>query len=338
MQTGQRQPVADVVLSSGMALPAQSVARTKALDRFRFSEALFRHLTRAAAIGVLALLSGVIISLIDGSIPALKTFGLSFLISQRWNPVTEIFGALPAIYGTLVTSSIAMLIAVPVGLMIAFFLTELCPQWLRRPIGTAVELLAGIPSIIYGIWGLFIFAPFLQATLQPFLINTLGNAPLIGSLFAGPPYGIGMLTAGLILAIMVLPFVTSISRDVFEAVPGVLKEAAYGLGCTRWEVVRYVVLPYARVGVIGGLMLGLGRALGETMAVTFVIGNAHRISASVLAPGTTISATIANEFTEAVSDLYTSALIALGLILFVITFIVLAAARYMLLRIERRIG
>ncbi len=289
-------------------------------------------------IGVLLLLSGVIISLIDGSIPALRTFGFGFLVSERWNPVTDNFGALPAIYGTVITSFIAMLIAVPVGLMIAFFLTELCPQWLRRPIGIAIELLAGIPSIIYGIWGLFVFAPFLQETLQPFLINTLGNVPGIGSLFAGPPYGIGMLTAGLILAIMVLPFVTSISRDVFEAVPGVLKEAAYGLGCTTWEVVRNVVLPYARVGVIGGVMLGLGRALGETMAVTFVIGNAHRISASVLAPGTTISATIANEFTEAVGDLYTSALIALGLILFVITFIVLAIARYMLMRIERRIG
>jgi phosphate transport system permease protein len=338
MQARQGQSVVDVAISDRMAVPAQSVTRVKALDRFRFSDTVFRYLTRAAAIGVLVLLSGVILSLIQGSIPALKTFGFDFLFSQRWNPVTETFGALPAIYGTLLTSFIAMLIAVPVGLMIAFFLTELCPQWLRRPIGIAIELLAGIPSIIYGIWGLFIFAPFLQATLQPFLINTVGNAPLIGSLFAGPPYGIGMLTAGLILAIMVLPFVTSISRDVFEAVPSVLKEAAYGLGCTRWEVVRNVVLPYARVGVIGGLMLGLGRALGETMAVTFVIGNAHRISASVLAPGTTISATIANEFTEAVSDLYTSALIALGLILFVITFIVLAAARYMLLRIERRIG
>ena len=231
-----------------------------------------------------------------------------------------------------------MLIAVPVGLLIAFFLTELCPPWLRRPIGIAIELLAGIPSIIYGIWGLFVFAPFLQQTLQPFLINTLGNVPGIAPLFGGPPYGIGMLTAGLILAIMVLPFVTSITRDVFEAVPGVLKEAAYGLGCTTWEVVRNVTLPYARVGVIGGVMLGLGRALGETMAVTFVIGNAHRISASLLAPGTTISATIANEFTEAVGDLYTSSLIALGLILFVITFIVLAIARYMLMRIERRIG
>jgi phosphate transport system permease protein len=222
--------------------------------------------------------------------------------------------------------------------MIAVFLTELCPQFLRRPIGIAIELLAGIPSIIYGIWGLFVFAPFLQQYVQPGLIALFGEIPLLSTLFAGPPYGIGTLTAGLILAIMVLPFITSISRDVFDAVPPVLKEAAYGVGCTTWEVVRHVVLPYARVGVIGGVMLGLGRALGETMAVTFVIGNAHKISSSILAPGTTISATIANEFTEAVGDIYTSSLIALGLILFVITFIVLAIARYLLLRLERRIG
>jgi phosphate transport system permease protein len=338
MQIPGRRPVVDVALSGRAVIPAEAVARTKVLDRLRLGDIVFRHLTRAAAIGVLLLLSGVIVSLIDGSIPALSTFGFGFLVSSRWNPVTDNYGALPAIYGTVLTSFVAMLIAVPVGLMIAFFLTELCPPWLRRPIGIAIELLAGIPSIIYGIWGLFIFAPFLQATLEPFLINTLGNVPGIGSLFAGPPYGIGVLTSGLILAIMVLPFVTAITRDVFEAVPGVLKEAAYGLGCTTWEVVRNVVLPYARVGVIGGVMLALGRALGETMAVTFVIGNAHRISASILAPGTTISATIANEFNEAVGDLYTSALIALGLILFVITFIVLAIARYLLLRIERRIG
>jgi phosphate transport system permease protein len=327
-----------MALSHQVTVPSEALARIKALDRFRLSDNMFRRLTWAAAVLVLLLLSGVIISLIQGSLLTFKTFGLGYLWSSRWNPVTDNYGALPAIYGTVLTSFIAMLIAVPVGLMIAFFLTELCPQWLRRPIGIAIELLAGIPSIIYGIWGLFIFAPFLQATLQPFLINTLGNVPGIGSLFAGPPYGIGMLTSGLILAIMVLPFVTSITRDVFEAVPGVLKEAAYGLGCTTWEVARNVVLPYARVGVIGGVMLGLGRALGETMAVTFVIGNAHRISASILAPGTTISATIANEFTEAVGDLYTSALVSLGLILFVITFIVLAAARYMLMRMERRIG
>src|ERR1700758_2705561 len=338
MDSSRSQSVADIAIQErGLIAPATG-SRARVLDRLRLGDAAFRQLTRAAAIGVLVLLSAVIISLIRGSIPALKTFGFGFLVSQRWNPVTEKFGALPAVYGTVLTSFIAMLIAVPVGLMIAFFLTELCPKWLRRPIGIAIELLAGIPSIIYGIWGLFIFAPFLQQTLQPFLIDTLGNIPGIAPLFAGPPYGIGMLTAGLILAIMVLPFVTSISRDVFDAVPPVLKEAAYGLGCTTWEVVRYVVLPYARVGVIGGVMLSLGRALGETMAVTFVIGNAHRISASILAPGTTISATIANEFTEAVGDLYTSALISLGLILFVITFIVLAIARYMLLRIERRIG
>jgi phosphate transport system permease protein len=330
--------VVDVAFPDRVALKSAAPERTRALDRLRLSDTVFHNLTRAAAIGVLLLLSGVIISLISGSLPALREFGFGFLVTQSWNPVTDAYGALPAIYGTLITSFIAMLIAVPVGLMIAFFLTELCPQWLRRPIGIAIELLAGIPSIIYGIWGLFMFAPFLQATLQPFLIKTFHGIPVFGALFAGPPYGIGMLTAGLILAIMVLPFVTSISRDVFEAVPPVLKEAAYGLGCTTWEVVRYVVLPYTRVGVIGGVMLGLGRALGETMAVTFVIGNAHRISASLLAPGTTISATIANEFTEAVGDLYTSALISLGLILFVITFIVLAIARYMLLRLERRIG
>jgi phosphate transport system permease protein len=330
--------MADIALEMQSVPASVSSSRAKALDRMRMGDVAFRVLTRLAAITVLVLLGAVILSLISGSLPAIQAFGLNFLVEERWNPVTEKFGALAPIYGTLVTSFIAMLIAVPVGLLIAIFLTELCPIWLRRPIGIAIELLAGIPSIIYGIWGLFVFAPFLQQTLQPFLINTFGQLPIISPLFAGPPYGIGMLTASLILAIMVLPFITSISRDVFDAVPPVLKEAAYGIGCTTWEVVRYVVIPYARVGVIGGVMLGLGRALGETMAVTFVIGNAHRISASILAPGTTISATIANEFTEAVGDLYTSALIALGLILFVITFIVLAIARYMLLRIERRVG
>jgi phosphate transport system permease protein len=312
--------------------------RARILRRLRIGDASFRIVTRAAAITVLLILSGIIVSLLIGSWPALRTFGFSFLYREVWNPVTKQFGAIAPIYGTVVTSVIAMLIAVPIGLFIALFLTELCPKWLRRPIGIAIELLAGIPSIIYGIWGLFVFAPFLQRTLQPFLIDTFGSIPVLSTLFAGPPYGIGILTAGLILAVMVLPFVTSISRDVFDAVPPVLKEAAYGVGCTTWEVARYVVLPYARVGVIGGVMLGLGRALGETMAVTFVIGNAHRISGSILAPGTTISATIANEFTEADGDLYTSSLIALGLILFVITFFVLAAARYMLMRIERRIG
>jgi phosphate transport system permease protein len=330
--------VVDVALRGEGVVIADMPSRAKVIARLRLGDTGFRLLTKGAAIGVLVILGGVMFSLIVGSLPALREFGFEFLTTQRWNPVTEKFGALAPIYGTIVTSFIAMLIAVPVGLLIATFLTELCPMWLRRPIGIAIELLAGIPSIIYGIWGLFIFAPFLQETLQPFLIAAFGDIPVLSALFAGPPYGIGMLTASLILAIMVLPFITSISRDVFDAVPPVLKEAAYGVGCTTWEVVRYVVLPYTRVGVIGGVMLGLGRALGETMAVTFVIGNAHKISASLIAPGTTISATIANEFTEAVGDLYTSSLIALGLILFGITFIVLAVARYLLLRIERRIG
>jgi phosphate transport system permease protein len=338
MQSARRESVVDVALQGDVVEGDAVAARAKALNRLRTLDLVFRVLTRVAALGVLIILGGVIISLISGALPALRAFGLNFLVEERWNPVTEKFGAIAPIYGTIVTSFIAMLIAVPIGLLIAVFLTELCPMWLRRPIGIAIELLAGIPSIIYGIWGLFVFAPFLQETLQPFLIATFGNIPVLSALFAGPPYGIGILTAGLILAIMVLPFITSISRDVFDAVPPVLKEAAYGVGCTTWEVVRYVVLPYTRVGVIGGVMLGLGRALGETMAVTFVIGNAHRVSSSLLAPGTTISATIANEFTEAVGDLYTSSLIALGLILFVITFIVLAIARYMLMRIERRIG
>jgi len=330
--------VVDVAFQSEAIPVATQADRSRVLQRLRLSDSAFHQVTRAAAIAVLVILGGIIISLIHGSWPALRTFGFNFLLVESWNPVTEKFGALAPIYGTLVTSLIAMLIAVPVGLFIALFLTELCPMWLRRPIGIAIELLAGIPSIIYGLWGLFVFAPFLQQYVQPFLIAVFGHIPVLSTLFEGPPYGIGMLTAGLILAIMVLPFITSISRDVFEAVPPVLKEAAYGLGCTTWEVARYVVLPFTRVGVIGGVMLGLGRALGETMAVTFVIGNAHRISGSILAPGTTISATIANEFTEAVGDLYTSSLIALGLILFVITFIVLAFARLMLMRLNARVG
>ncbi|MEA2877210.1 MAG: phosphate transport system permease protein [Hyphomicrobiales bacterium] len=317
---------------------AENPSRAKVLANLRLSDNAFRLITRSAALLVLALLGGVIVSLIIGSMPALQALGLEFFTTQSWNPVTDKFGALAPVYGTIVTSLIAMVIAVPVGLMIAFFLTELCPMWLRRPIGIAIELLAGIPSIIYGIWGLFVFAPFLQQHVQPLLISVFGNIPVLSSVFEGPPYGIGMLTAGLILAIMVLPFITSISRDVFDAVPPMLKESAYGLGCTTWEVFRNVVLPYTRVGVIGGIMLGLGRALGETMAVTFVIGNAHKIAASILAPGTTISATIANEFTEAVGDIYTSSLILLGLILFVITLIVLTIARLMLARIEKRIG
>ena len=328
----------DVPWQQANVVTQNPAKRAAVLNKLRIGDNIFRYVTRTSAIFVLLLLGGVILSLILGAIPALQEFGPAFLTTESWNPVTEKFGAVAPIFGTLITSVIAMGIAVPLGLLIAMFLTELCPMWARRPIGIAIELLAGIPSIIYGIWGLFVFAPFLQQHVQPQIIAAFQNIPVLSTLFAGPPYGIGMLTAGLILAIMVLPFITSISRDVFDAVPPVLKEAAYGLGWTQWEVWRYVVLPFTRVGVIGGCMLGLGRALGETMAVTFVIGNAHKISASLLAPGTTISATIANEFTEAVGDLYTSSLIALGLILFVITFIVLAIARYLLLRLERRIA
>src|SRR2546428_1450694 len=252
MQPARRGSVVDVALQ-GDAVETYAVeTRAKALNRLRVGDMIFRAITRAAAIGVLIILGGVIISLIDGSLPALRAFGLNFLVEERWNPITEKFGALAPIYGTLVTSFIAMLIAVPVGLLIAVFLTELCPLWLRRPIGIAVELLAGIPSIIYGIWGLFVFAPFLQRTLQPALIQLFGHVPGLNALFAGPPYGIGLLTAGLILAVMVLPFITSISRDVFEAVPPVLKEAPYGLGCTTWEGVRNVVVPYPRAGFSGG--------------------------------------------------------------------------------------
>ncbi len=330
--------MSDIAIPQIDTTSPRTLARNKAIKGFAASDTFFRWLTQSAATFVLIILGGVIISLIQGSIPALREFGFGFFATEVWNPVTEKYGAAPALYGTLVTSLIAMLIAVPVGLGIAIFLTELCPMWLRRPIGTAIELLAGIPSIIYGIWGLFVFAPFLQVYVQPALIGLFGHVWLLSSVFAGPPYGIGILTASLILAIMVLPFITSISRDVFETVPPMLKESAYGLGCTTWEVVRNVVIPFTRVGVIGGVMLGLGRALGETMAVTFVIGNAHKISASLIAPGTTISATIANEFTEAVGELYTSSLIALGLILFIITFIVLAFARLMLMRLELKAG
>jgi phosphate transport system permease protein len=293
-------------------------------------------LTFGSACLVLLVLGGVFVSLIHGSIPALQTFGFEFLVSQTWNPATDVFGAAAPIYGTLVTSAIALVIAVPVGLGISVFLTEICPAWLSRPIAIAIELLAGIPSIIYGIWGLFVLAPFLQKNFQPGVIWFFHDIPVLNSLFAGPPYGIGVLTAAIILAIMILPFISSVTRDVFETVPAVLKEAAYGLGCTKWEVVRRVVIPHTRAGVVGAVMLALGRALGETMAVTFVIGNAHKIAASIMAPGTTISATIANEFTEATGDIYTSSLIALGLILFVVTFIVLAAARLMLHRMEKQ--
>jgi phosphate transport system permease protein len=304
--------------------------------RQRWSERLFHSATFAAAVTVLLILGGVAVALLVGAWPALSHFKLSFVTREIWNPVTEEFGALAAVYGTLVTSLIAMVVAIPISFGIAIFLTELSPVWLKRPVGVAIELLAAVPSIIFGIWGLFIFAPLLQRHAQPWLIAHFGKIPGIGPLFHGPPFGIGILTAGLVLAIMVLPFISSVMRDVFETVPDVLKESGYGLGATTWEVIWNVVVPYSRVGVVGGVMLGLGRALGETMAVTFVIGNAHRISTSLLAPGTTISASIANEFTEATGKLYSSSLVALGVLLFLITFSVIAAARFMLLRLERR--
>ena len=313
-----------------------AVVSAKRAARQRSGERYFRSATLVAALLVLALLGGVAVSLLQGAWPALSHFKLAFLTREIWNPVTAEFGALAPIYGTLVTSVIAMLVAVPIGFGIAIFLTELCPRALRRPVGVAIELLAAVPSIIFGIWGLFVLAPILQRHVQPWLIAHVGPLPAIGRLFQGPPFGIGVLSAGLVLAIMVLPFIAAVMRDVFETVPDVLKESGYALGATTWEVIWNVVVPYSRVGMVGGVMLGLGRALGETMAVTFVIGNAHRVSASLLAPGTTISASIANEFTEAVGDLYTSSLVALGVLLFLITFAVIAAARFMLLRLERR--
>jgi len=313
---------------------AATESRHAAAQRVR--ERLFHGATFAAAILVLTVLGGVAVSLISGAWPAFARFKLAFLTESIWNPVTERFGALAPVYGTLVTSFIAMLFAVPISFGIAVFLTELAPSWLKRPVGVAIELLAAVPSIIFGVWGLFVLSPLLQHSVQPWLIEVLGPLPVLGKLFQGPPFGIGIFTAALVLAIMVIPFVSAVMRDVFETVPDVLKESGYGLGATTWEVIWKVVVPYTRTGMVGGIMLGLGRALGETMAVTFVIGNAHRISTSLLAPGTTISASIANEFTEAVGDLYTSSLIALGALLFFITFAVIAAARYMLLRLDRK--
>jgi phosphate transport system permease protein len=301
-------------------------------------DAIFRNLTRFFAFVVFSLLAAILISLAIGSRLSLEKFGLGFLWNENWDPVKEDFGALVPIIGTVVTSAIALLIAIPVSFGIAIFLTELSPVWLRRPLGTAIEMLAAIPSIIYGMWGLFVFAPLFQQYAQPFLARTLGSVPGLGVLFSGPPMGIGMLTAGIILAVMVIPFITAVMRDVFELVPPMLKESAYGLGSTTWEVVWRVVLPFTKVGVIGGIMLGLGRALGETMAVTFVIGNAHRLSPSLFAPGNSIASALANEFTEAVGDLYTSALVELGLILFLITTIVLAFSKLLLMQLAKREG
>ena len=319
---------------NAIALPARASrdARDHAADRG------FRWLVTGAGLLVLAALAAAALSMLWGGREALHKFGLGFLWSKAWDPVGQQFGALVPIYGTLVTALLAMLIAVPVSFGIAMFLTEIAPKWLRGPVGAAIELLAGIPSIIYGMWGLFVLVPVLAEHVYPWIDSHLGQWPLVGVLFSGPPLGLGMLTAGLVLAVMVIPFIASVMREVFLTVPTRLKESAYALGSTRWEVVWDVVLPYTRSAVIGGMFLGLGRALGETMAVTFVLGNAHELTASLLMPGNSIAATIANEFAEADGDLYRSALILLGFVLFIVTFVVLAAARLMLRHLQKREG
>jgi phosphate transport system permease protein len=311
--------------------------RLDVVKRQRFQDFLFHKITLSFSLLVLAALAGILISLIITAWPAFKKFGLEFIWRVEWDIINEEFGAAIAIFGTVVSSGIALLIAVPLSFGIALFLTETCPVWLRRPLGTAVELLAAVPSIIYGMFGLFIFAPLFAEYGQPAMQSTLGQMPLIGPLFGGAMNGIGIFAAGLILAFMILPFIAAVMRDVFEIVPPILRESAYGVGCTTWEVVRYVVLPYTQRGVIGGIMLGLGRALGETMAVTFVIGNSQRISSSLFAPGSSIASTLANEFGEA-DDFHLSTLFALGFLLFVITFVVLALAKILIIRTERAKG
>ena len=311
--------------------------RLEVVRKQRAQDFFFHKLTLGFSLIVLVALLGILISLFVAAWPAFQKFGLQFIWRVEWDIINEEFGAAIAIFGTLASSAIALLIAVPLSFGIALFLTETCPVWLRRPLGTAVELLAAVPSIIYGMFGLFIFAPLFAEYGQPALQSTLGQMPLIGPLFGGAMNGIGILAAGLVLAFMILPFIAAVMRDVFEIVPPILRESAYGVGCTTWEVVRYVVLPYTQQGVIGGIMLGLGRALGETMAVTFVIGNSQRISASLFSPGSSIASTLANEFGEA-ADFHLSTLFALGFLLFVITFFVLAAAKILIIRTERAKG
>jgi phosphate transport system permease protein len=325
-------------LSEAPAIAAVRSGAAPVRGHASWMDTAFRSLTRVFALLVFSILAAILLSLLYSSSLSLEKFGVGFLFASEWDPVKERFGALVPIYGTLLTATIAMAIGVPVSFGIALFLTELSPGWLRRPLGTAIEMLAAIPSIIYGMWGLFVFAPIFQIHIQPLVIGALGGLPLVGAVFEGPPLGIGVLTAGIILAIMVIPFITAVMRDVFELVPPMLKESGYALGATTWEVAWNVVLPYTKAGVMGGIMLGLGRALGETMAVTFVIGNAHRLAVSLNAPGNSIASALANEFAEAVGDLYYSALIELGLILFLITTIVLALSKLLLSRIGRLEG
>ncbi len=301
------------------------------------ADGLFKGTARFFAFFVFILLAAIMVSLVYGSRETIAAYGMSFFTINDWDPVNDVYGAVVPILGTVITAFIALVIAVPVSFGIAMFLTELAPAWLRRPLGVAVEMLAAIPSIIYGMWGLFVFVPIFQEYIQPGMIAVLGNIPVIGGFFSGPPFGIGLFTAGLILSIMIIPYIASVMRDVFEVVPAMLKESAYGLGASTWEVMWKVVLPYTRSGVIGGIMLGLGRALGETMAVTFVIGNAFRLPDSIFSPANSIASAIANEFNEA-GGLQKSALIELGLILFLITTIVLALSRLLLARAARGEG
>lgn len=319
-------------LDRTMNLNSQTDSKDQRNDR------LFHYVVKSCAIFVLLIMLAASFSMIWSGKEAFQTFGFSFIWNSSWDPIEKNFGALVPIYGTLVTSLIAMLIAVPVSFGIAIFITNIAPKWIRTPIATAIELLAGIPSIIYGMWGLFVFVPFMADHIYPWVNDHMGTWPLIGPLFQGPPIGLGMLTAGIVLSIMIIPFVSSIMREVFATVPTPLIESAYAVGNTTWEVIWDIVLPYTRSAVLGGIFLGLGRALGETMAVTFVLGNAHMLSLSLLEPGNSISATIANEFTEADSSIYLSSLLALGFMLFVVTFIVLAIARFMLGRLSRREG
>jgi phosphate transport system permease protein len=303
--------------------------------RNQIADFLFHNVTRAVAVLTLATLLGIIVSLLVSAWPSIEKFGIPFLWTTEWNPPAQRFGALIPIYGTLVTSLIALVIAVPVSFGIALFLTELSPLWLRRPLGTAIELLAAIPSIVYGMWGLLVFAPLFSKYVQPTLAATVGKLPVVGALFSGPPLGVGLLAAGVILAIMIIPFIAAVMRDVFEVTPAMMKESAYGVGATTWEVVWNVVLPYTKVGVAGGIMLGLGRALGETMAVTFVIGNTNLLdNVSLFTPGNSITSALANEFSEADPGLHTAALMELGLILFAITFLVLAFSKWMLAKLK----
>lgn len=315
---------------SEAVLPGRAEPPTRVRSGAR-GDAFFTWLTRAAGIFVLLLLGAIIVVLFIGGWPAFRAFGPGFLWSTEWNPVTEKFGGAVSIYGTIVTSVLALLFAVPLSFGAAFYLTELAPGWVRRPVGTAVELLAAVPSIIYGMWGFFVIVPLMAQYVQPTIIDALGDLPLIGALFSGAPFGTGIFTAALILAIMIIPFIAATMRDVFSSVPTVYKESAYGVGCTTWEVVRSIVIPYTRVSVVGGIMLGLGRALGETMAVTFVIGNTNRISTSLFGPGNTIASLVALEFPEShTGSLKLASLLALGFILFVISFIVLAISRVLL--------